>query len=84
MSHSAVATLEYVDEYGDVIEDSSAVELLYPSQRRLAQIVGVARAIGCALDYLLDLSWREWIDHALVAKAITWRRPSRSPHERYL
>lgn len=84
MSMSPVAELDYVDEYGDVVEPQDAVHLLPPHQQRWATIARVAEALSCSLDYLLDLSWRDWIDHLLVAKAITWRRPTRSPHERYL
>ncbi|GIV52014.1 MAG: hypothetical protein KatS3mg038_2535 [Candidatus Kapaibacterium sp.] len=83
MSMTAVAELDYVDDYGDVIEPTDASHLLYPHQQRIATIAHVAAALHCTYDYLLDLRWTDWIDHLLAAKAITWRRPTRNPSERY-
>jgi hypothetical protein len=83
-SRSTVASLEYVDDYGDPVEDTSAVALLARSQQEIATAAMVARALGATLEYVYSLQWREWIDHALAAKAITWRMPSRSQSDKYL
>lgn len=83
LSRSEVAQLDYVDDYGDAIDDESAVALLAPLEAMYAQAIRLAQITQVSALALLDAPYEEWLRLSIAAKAVTWRRPTKSPHDKY-
>lgn len=70
----------HLDDDGNEIEDTTAIALLMPHQQRIAHAAIVARELALSLDAVLDADYRTWIDYAMAAKAMIWRKPTRRPY----
>jgi len=79
-----LATLKYVDDYGDELEDTSAMHLLPEHLRCYALAAMIAEALHIDFETVLDYDYKHCIDLLLVVKARTWRKPTRNPYEKYL
>jgi len=73
-----------VDDYGTAIDDESAVHLLAPTEAMYAQAIRLAQITQVSALALLDAPYEEWLRLSIAAKAVTWRRPTKSPYERYV
>jgi hypothetical protein len=79
-----LATLRYVDDYGEEVEDTSAMHLLPERLRSYALAAMIADALHVDYETVLDYDYKHCIDLLLVVKARTWRKPTRNPYEKYM